>query len=42
VRTLHTMPRTESPIEPGAPAPAASDTVFSTRLRRMMEKRSHD
>ncbi len=44
VRTLHTMPRTESAIEPGAatPAPAASDTVFSTWLRRMMEKRSHD
>ena len=42
VRTLHTMPRTESGTTPGAPAAAPEDAGFSTWLRRMTEKRSHD
>ncbi|MBI5911033.1 MAG: flagellar biosynthetic protein FliO [Betaproteobacteria bacterium] len=44
VRTLHAMPRTESAIAPGAPAPApaTADAGFATWLRRMTEKRRHD
>lgn len=44
VRTLHTMPRTESAIAPGAPTPAPvqADTGFATWLRRMTEKRDHE
>jgi len=44
VRTLHTMPRTESAIAPGAPTPAPvqADTGFAAWLRRMTEKRDHE
>ena len=40
VRSLHTMPKSESIAAPDAPAPA--DAGFSTWLRRMTEKRNHD
>lgn len=44
VRTLHTMPRTESAVAPGTPAsaPPPADAGFATWLRRMTEKRSYD
>mgnify|MGYP001589086303 FL=1 len=44
VRTLHTMPRSESAIAPGAPtpAPAPTDAGFANWLRRMTEKRNHE
>ncbi len=42
VRTLHTMPRSESAVTPEAAAPAPADTAFSTWLRRITEKRKHD
>ena len=45
VRTLHTMPRTESAesaTAPGAPTPAPADAGFATWLRRMTEKRNHE
>lgn len=40
VRTLHTMPRTEPAVAPGAPAPQAAG--FATWLRRVRDKRNHD
>jgi len=40
VRTLHTMPRTDPAVAPGAPGPA--EAGFATWLRRVRDKRNHD
>ena len=42
VRALHTMPRSESTVEPGDASPAQANTAFSIWLRRMSDKRKHD
>jgi len=40
VRTLHTMPRTDPAVAPGAPGPAQAG--FATWLRRVRDKRNYD
>jgi flagellar protein FliO/FliZ len=42
VRALHTMPRTESAIAPGAPTAPAADAGFAAWLRRIAEKRNRE